>query len=587
MSEQWASRLPTIDKLGVAVPQDVDANPIAAAWLHRFSTSITAKDIDGLLSILQPDAFWRDILALTWDFRTFNGVDRIRAFANDRLFPVSTMNNFKMRDFVRFQMQFADVAWILATFDFTTDVGVGLGIVRLVSTESGEWKAFTIFTNLEELSQFPELIGARRASEPNVDWHPKREEELAFQDTEPAVLIIGGNTSGLSLAARLKYLGVPTVVVESDPNVGDIWRKRYSSLCLHFPVQSEHMPYLPFPPTWPLYTPALKIAEWLEFYARTLDLNVWTSSTVTHAVQDETTGVWTVTVKRIHTPDRVFCVRHLVFATGIGVPRIPAYPGMESFQGQMFHSEKYKTATDYSGRKILVVGSGNSAHDIASDLAKHGEDVTMFQRHATFVMNLRTGWKFMGGGVLYSEDAPPVDLADRISESLPQLLKENGMAQRGVKAAMASDSEMLAGIIKAGFKVNAGIKDTGYLILAKDRSGGHVFDVGSCRLIINGDIKDQERHMLEADVVIFATGYSDAVEHIRAVCGDLVANKCKTLWGLDSEGEIKGVWRDTGIKNLWYMVGSLAMNRFHSKHLALQIKAIEENVFGTRFSLDA
>ncbi|KAJ6556727.1 hypothetical protein DFH09DRAFT_1084438 [Mycena vulgaris] len=91
---------------------------------------------------------------------------------------------------------------------------------------------------------------------------------------------------------------------------------------------------------------------------------------------------------------------------------------------------------------------------------------------------------------------------------------------------------------------------------------------------------------------------------VAPVCGDLVANKCKTLWGLDSEGEIKGVRRDTGIKNLWYMVGSLAMNRFHSKHLALrmlfngrewhdltlcavEIKAIEENVFGTRFSLDA
>ncbi|KAJ6552471.1 hypothetical protein DFH09DRAFT_1366313 [Mycena vulgaris] len=537
MSEQWASRLPTIDKLGVAVPQDVDANPIAAAWLHRFST-------------------------------------------------------FKMRDFVRFQMQFADVGWILATFDFTTDVGVGLGIVCLVPTESGEWKAYTLFTNLEELSQFPELIGARRASEPNVDWLPKREEELAFQDTEPAVRIIGGNTSGLSLAARLKYLVCPPLSSNPIPTSAIFGA---NAIPLYASISLFHMPYLPFPPTWPLYTPALKIAEWLEFYARTLDLNVWTSSTVTHAVQDETTGVWTVTVKRINTPDRVFCVRHLVFATGIGVPQIPAYPGMESFQGQMLHSEKYKTATDYSGRKILVVGSGNSAHDIASDLGKHGEDVTMFQRHATFVMNLRTGWKFMDG-VLYSEDAPPVDLADRISESLPQLLKENGMAQRGVKAAMASDSEILAGIIKAGFKVNAGIRDTGYLLLAKDRSGGHV-------LVINGDIKTksdslikefasdgvvfENGSMLEADVVIFATGYSNAVEHIRAVCGDLVANKCKTLWDLDPEGQIKGVWRDTGIKNLWYIVGSLAMNRFHLKHLALQIKAIEENVFGTRFSLDA
>jgi len=72
---------------------------------------------------------------------------------------------------------------------------------------------------------------------------------------------------------------------------------------------------------------------------------------------------------------------------------------------------------------------------------------------------------------------------------------------------------------------------------------------------------------------------------IRAICGDNVANTCKPIWGLDKEGELRGVWRDLGLPGLWFMTGSLQLARFHSQHVALQIKAQEENVFGERYSI--
>lgn len=84
-----------------------------------------------------------------------------------------------------------------------------------------------------------------------------------------------------------------------------------------------------FPPNWPVYTPAQKIADWLEFYASTMELNVWLSTVATHASRNPDTGKWDVTVKRSDGTERLFHVDHLVFALGLGAgkPRIPEFPG--------------------------------------------------------------------------------------------------------------------------------------------------------------------------------------------------------------------------------------------------------------------
>jgi len=127
--------------------------------------------------------------------------------------------------------------------------------------------------------------------------------------------------------------------------------------------------------------------------------------------------------------------------------------------------------------------------------------------------------------------------------------------------------------------------------------------VGASQMIIDGKIKLKNDSAIErltktgikfadgselpADVIVCATGYGDVRDPIKKILADELADQCKPLWGLDEEMELNGVWRDTGIKNLWSMMGNLALCRFHSKHIALQIKAIEEGVFGPRYSLKA
>ena len=260
MTDDSTSRLPTLTKLGIPLPgpttttTPIDAPSIASNWLTSFSAAIRSKSPDDVLRLLAPDALWRDILALTWDFRTFDGHPRIRAFLTHRLFhPAPTpssspFDNIALRDdYIRLQRPFPDLLWIVATFDFTTPTGRGLGIVRLIPTPTPheyEWKAYTLFTNLEDLLAFPEQIGPRRLSTPNFGtWQADRVREAAFEDgSDPAVLVIGGNHSGLETAARLKYLGVPTLVVEAHARVGDSWRERYNALCLHFPVRESPPP---------------------------------------------------------------------------------------------------------------------------------------------------------------------------------------------------------------------------------------------------------------------------------------------------------------------------------------------------------
>jgi hypothetical protein len=264
--------LPTLDKLQGTISPDLDPGKVASEWFKSFSASIEAGDVDGISKLFVEESYWRDILALTWDFRTFRGTDRIRRFLTDRL-PSAHIKSLKLRpDTVGLQAPFSDLQWIQLMFDFETEVGLASGIIRLVPTANGEWKAHCVFTHLEDLKNFPEKIGALRNTEPNQgNWEEQRRQEAQFEGKDPVVLICGGGQSGLELAARLKCLGVPTLVIEKNQRIGDNWRNRYETLCLHDPVCEwrhfflelfvsnfsagyDHMAYLPYAECFSLLT---------------------------------------------------------------------------------------------------------------------------------------------------------------------------------------------------------------------------------------------------------------------------------------------------------------------------------------------
>ncbi|KAJ7055859.1 hypothetical protein C8F01DRAFT_1318724 [Mycena amicta] len=588
--------LPTLDKLGVepsAVPDSIDANGVAGGWLAAFVAAL--NDPDTLVEkLFIPDSHWRDMLALTWDFRSFHGASSIRMFLTDRL-PVSGIESqrFKLTPATAMLLRpYPDIAWINAMFTFQTAIGLCSGVVRLVPIPDGQWKAHCMYTNLDDLKAHPEQIGPLRNPATN---HGK---------WDPVVLIIGAGHSGLDLAARLKVLGVRTLVIERNARIGDNWRNRYEALCLHDPVWYDHLPYMPFPPTWPIYAPAMKLGNWLENYAEALELDVWTSTTVLSArPSDDESSSWRVIVSRPNKADRAFNAKHVVFATGLGggEGKMPEYPGMDEFKGTILHSTQHKRALDHAGKKVVVVGACTSAHDIASDYYEHGVDITLYQRSSTYIISSEHGLKRIMRPI-YWEGGPPTDVADRLSASFPHFMAVD-LNRRMVKVVAEDDKEILDGLRRIGFKLNDGIMGTGFALSVWSRAGGYYLDVGASQLLIDGKIKlknncgeiskftptglkFEDGSELQADVVVFATGLGDARQGVRKLCGDAVGDKCKLIWGLDAEGEINGAWRDLGIKGLWYMMGNLALSRFHSKHLALQIKAMEEGLFdGERYSL--
>src|ERR1700710_1541645 len=150
--EALPADLPTLDRLGVStIPADLDAAKIAAEWLAAFGAAVESKDIEAIAGLFIAESWWRDMLAFTWSFRTFNGINAIKQFLSDRLGSTKA-SGFKLRqDLLGLQKPYPDIAWINILFDFETDVGLGFGIVRLVPTPNGEWKAYVVYTNLEDL----------------------------------------------------------------------------------------------------------------------------------------------------------------------------------------------------------------------------------------------------------------------------------------------------------------------------------------------------------------------------------------------------------------------------------------------------
>ena len=169
---------------------------------------------------------------------------------------------------------------------------------------------------------------------------------------------------GIALGARLRQLGVPTIIVERNERAGDSWRKRYKSLCLHDPVWYDHLPYIDFPNNWPVFSPKDKIADWLEMYTKVMELNYWSNTTAQQASYDETKKEWSLVVDR-NDEEVTLRPKHLVFATGMsGKPNVPQFRGSETFEGEQHHSSRHPGPDPYQGKKVVVIGSNNSAHDI-------------------------------------------------------------------------------------------------------------------------------------------------------------------------------------------------------------------------------
>ncbi len=257
---------------------DQTARETATRALDDLNDALAREDAAGAAGLFEPGGYWRDIVAFTWNIRTLEGRDEIAAMLADQLATVRP-EGFRMAPGEPVEAKDGLLeTWI----EFETAAGRGRGHMRL-----RDGRIWTLLTAMHELKGFEEHRGPTRprgvahvADPGRKTWAEHRAEEAASlgHTTQPEVVIIGGGQGGIALAARLRQLDVPTIVVEKNARAGDSWRNRYKSLCLHDPVWYDHLPYLPFPDTWPVFSPKDKIGDWLEMYARVMEINYWTST---------------------------------------------------------------------------------------------------------------------------------------------------------------------------------------------------------------------------------------------------------------------------------------------------------------------
>jgi thioredoxin reductase len=589
----------------------VDANKVADDIVTKLNEAISKKDNSAAAKLfLAEKSYWRDHLALTWDFRTSKGSQNIKTLLDEakvqlQKIEVDRISAFRAPKFGPID-GWGDVNGIQFFVNFETEVGRGEGVVNLAE-EDGQWKVFTIYTSLQELKGHEEPVkhrrtkGVKHGGDPaRKNWKERRESEK--ENIDPRVLIIGAGQGGLTVAARLKMLNVPALMIDSNERVGDNWRKRYHQLVLHDPVWYDHMPYIPFPPHWPIFTPKDKLAEFFEAYVNLLELNAWTSTDLKSASWDEGKKQWTVEVEHRKSDGsvekRTLHPRHVIQATGhSGKKNMPDIKGMDSFKGtRLCHSSEHPGANPISkGKKAIVVGCCNSGHDIAQDFYEKGYDITIVQRSTTCVVSSEAICE-IGLKGLYDEDAPPVEDADLFLWSIPsELFKVQQI--KVTKKQAEHDKKLLDGLKAVGFGVDSGPMGSGLLIKYFQRGGGYYIDVGASQLIIDGKIKVKQGQelkkilpngiefadgsKLEADEIVFATGYQNMRTQARLIFGDEVADRVSDVWGFNEEGEFRTMWQKSGHPGLWFMGGNLAISRYYSRKLALQIKGIEEGIKGT------
>ncbi|CAI6227813.1 unnamed protein product [Periconia digitata] len=584
---------------------DVDAGRVSRDLVSQLNGAISQGSHDQIARLfLDQKSYWRDHLGLTWDLRTQKGSDAIARFVEDNKsaqlkLEIDASSAYKAPKYSPIDA-FGDVHGILSYVTVETAIGRGRGVVTFAE-DNGQWKFFTVFTALEELKGHEEPTNRRRTKgvqhggDPTrKNWKEKREAET--ENIDPKVLILGAGQGGLTTAARLKMLQVPALIIDTNARVGDNWRKRYRQLVLHDPVWYDHMPYIPFPPHWPVFTPKDKLADFFESYVQHLELNVWTSTTLKSSSWDETKQQWTVVVER-RKPDgttetRTLHPNHIVQATGhSGKKNFPAVEGMDKFAGdRLCHSSEFTGAKSNSkGKKAVVVGSCNSGHDIAQDFYEKGYDITMVQRSTTCVISSESITD-IGLKGLYDEDGPPTEDADLALHSIPSELFKSQQVKL-TRVQNENDKALLDGLRSAGFGLDMGDRSTGLLTKYYQRGGGYYIDVGASQLIIDGKIRIKQGQeitrilphgiefadgsSLDADEIIFATGYQNMRTQARITFGDEVADRVNDVWGLNEEGEFRTMWQRSGHPGFWFMGGNLALSRYYSRVLALLIKGVE------------
>lgn len=414
------------------------------------------------------------------------------------------------------------------------------------------------------------------------------------------VLIIGGGNSGCAVAARLKALRIDCIMVERNPNIGDSWAFRYDTMAFHVPTASAMMPFVDYKDEWQHQhlLRRLELSSFLREYVANLKLNAITSAKILRTTRDLETGLWHV---KLDTPNgmRTIISKHLVQATGLGSqkPFVPPIKDSGLFKGISAHSIEFKSGKalcELGARSVIVVGGGNSAFDILKDCVDAGLRSTIATRSPPWIVP----YSYIGDpSLLGVYQSIGVSAADRMLMLDPNVVGSH-LIGLIIGHLASQEPDRYSALTAKGFPfVKCDNPDTGLLHYLLERAGGHVVDVGGPDLVGEGKagfkvgaepvaytstgLQFSDGSTLDADAIVWATGFADKdartmTKDILQINEDLPVDG---TWGLDAEGEIRGVWkRQSHVENFWIMAGHTQFHRWYSRVLALQIQADLEGV---------
>lgn len=412
-------------------------------------------------------------------------------------------------------------------------------------------------------------------------------ERQTYRDRDPEVLIVGAGHNGLFAAAELERLGINALVVEKHQKPGDSWRLRYESLVLHMPHGMMQSPHLPFPQSFPDYITKDRLADWYDIYAQALDLNVWTSTEFVGGTYDDVTKTWDVNVRLQDGTERGFRLKYLVLATGgSGTPRDPDLPGLGDFSGTLLHSTEFRSGADYRDEKVLVVGTGTSAHDIAFDITNHGGTATLLQRSPTAVVDLPTA--NINYGAFNTRDVPTEVLDKRwLASQIKPLMLENFKKVNAMGEQL--DKDLHEGLEKAGFVLDK--NEYGWFAKYFEVAGGYYINVGASDAIVRGDIAvrqhaDVERFVQDGvrfkdgevasyDAIVLATGFDNQRSILWRFFGEEVAERVGDVGSYDAGGDPeRNQYKRIDAQPRLAIAGSgICAGRWYAPMVALEIQA--------------
>ena len=576
---------------------------LATDWITAFDQAISRGSRDQLQELFADDSHWRNICGISWAFGTISGRDAVidtllsrNSQAGACEFELAPERHPPRTNIVAGE----DV--IEAVMKFRTRIATNIGVVRFkaCSIEDGRlpvaWSLMTAIDDLDGTEATPErssedLNHERSTSKEN--WLDRRQLEQSYVDREPDVLIVGGGHAGITSAVELKQLGIDALIVDGMKRIGDNWRLRYHSLKLHNVTAVNHLPYMPFPKTFPRYIPKDKVANWLESYVDHMDLNFWTETRFEGADYDDASGRWMATLHQADGTQRQVRPTHIIMATSISTtPSLPDIPTLDAYQGNVLHSSTFPGGEAWAGKRALVFGTGTSGHDIVQELFANGADVTMVQRSPTLVVNVEPSAQLYDG--TYLDGSKRTEDLDLFNTSVPMpLIRENHKLITSKVREL--DKPILDGLEKAGFELEFGDEGTGWPLKYRTRGGGYYFNAGCSELIAEKKVdlvqyRDvetftsdgllmQDGRSKPADLVVLATGYKGPSYVVGELFSSKVAERVGEVWNVNSDTqELNNMWVQTKQPGLWFTGGSFSQCRIYSKYLARQILGAQQGL---------